>query len=69
MKIKVIYTGDPAETKVVDADTGEPVLGITDVQINIEPFSAYAVLVFTDFEAEIENIPADILHEKTGETE
>lgn len=63
VKIKVIYTGNPAETTVVNAETGEPLTGISDVQINIEPFEAFAVLVFQDFEAEINNIEAEELSE------
>lgn len=67
MKISIIYNGNPADTVVVDAETGEPLEGITDVQINIEPEEAFAVLVFTDFEAKIANIEAEALYEPKPE--
>ena len=63
MKISILYNGNPADTKVINAETGEPIEGITDVQINIEPEEAFAVLVFTDFEATIVDIDSEALYE------
>jgi len=63
MKISILYNGNPAETKVVNAETGELIEGITDVQINIEPEEAFCVLVFTDFEAKVMDIESEALYE------
>ena len=35
MKLKVIYTGNPVETRVVNAETDEPVEGVDSVEISM----------------------------------
>ena len=61
MKLKLIYTGNPAETKLQDSETGEEVEGIHSIEISIDAFTGYAVLVLQDFIAEIDYIDAEII--------
>ena len=49
MRLKIIYTGDPSETKVIDEDTGDAVEGIHSVEVSIDAFSAYDSIVLQDF--------------------
>lgn len=56
MRIKVIYTGDPTETKIVDADTGETIENVHGVDIAIDAFNGYASITFNDFKAELANL-------------
>lgn len=67
MKLKLIYTGDPAETQIVNAETGEPVDGIHSVEISIDAFAGYAVLILQDFVAEIDNMEAEAVHAEGNE--
>jgi len=62
MKLKIIYTGDPTETEIVNAETGEPVDGIHSVEVSIDAFAGYAVLILQDFIAEIDNMEAEAVH-------
>jgi hypothetical protein len=56
MRIKVIYTGDPTETKIVDVDTGKTIENLHGVDIAIDAFNGYAAITFNDFEAELDNL-------------
>ena len=42
MKLKVIYTGNPVETRVVNAETDEPVEGVDSVEISIDAFGGHS---------------------------
>ena len=64
MKISIVYNGDPAQTKVVDQDTGEEIEGIANIEISIDAFSAYASIVLQDFTLDAENVPGGILDEQ-----
>jgi hypothetical protein len=56
VKIKVYYDGNPANTQVVDAETGEMIDGIVSAHVDIDAFEARATLVFADFEADIKQV-------------
>jgi hypothetical protein len=62
MKLKLIYTGDPTETKIVNAETGESVEGVHSVEVSIDAFQGYAVLILQDFITEIDNMEAETVH-------
>ena len=62
MKLKIIYTGDPTETEIVNAETGEPVDGIHSVEVSIDAFTGYAVLILQDFITEIDNMEPEVVH-------
>ena len=61
MRLKIVYTGDPTETKVVDSTTGEEVGGIHAIEVSIDAFSGYASLILQDFILEAEDMEGDIL--------
>ena len=44
MRLKVIYTGDPSETKIVNAETGEHLMGISSAEISIGPYQGYFLI-------------------------
>ena len=60
MRLKIIYTGDPSETKVIDEDTGDAVEGIHSVEVSIDAFSAFASIVLQDFALESNNIEGEV---------
>ena len=62
MKLKLIYNGDPTETQIVNAETGEALDGIHSIEVSIDAFSGYAVLILQDFIAEIDNMDAEVVH-------
>ena len=62
MKLKLVYTGNPAETQVVNSETGEAVDGIHSIEVSVDAFSGYAVLVLQDFITEIDNMEAEVMH-------
>lgn len=61
MKLKIVYTGDPTETKVVNSDTGEEVGGIHAIEVSIDAFSGYASLILQDFLIEVDGIEGAIV--------
>ena len=60
MRLKIIYTGDPSETKVIDEDTGDAVEGIHSVEVSIDAFSAFASIVLQDFALESNNVEGEV---------
>ena len=56
MKIKIIYTGNPEETQVIDTETGKVIQNIIGVDVALDPFGGYAALTFKDFEVEMNNV-------------
>ncbi|MEK9694422.1 MAG: hypothetical protein VW270_01580 [Candidatus Poseidoniales archaeon] len=56
MKIKIIYTGNPEETQVIDTETGKVIQNIIGVDVALDPFGGYAALTFKDFEVEMDNV-------------
>ena len=60
MRLKIIYTGNPAETKVIDEDTGDSVEGIHSVEVSIDAFSGFASIVLQDFALESNNVEGEI---------
>jgi len=58
MRLKIIYTGNPNETRITNSETGEEVGGIQAVEISLDAFGASAVVVLQDFELDLENVEA-----------
>ena len=56
MKLKIFYDGNPANTQVVDAETGEMIEGVVSAHIDIDAFQARATLILADFEADIKQV-------------
>ena len=56
MKIKIIYTGNPEETQVIDTETGKVIQNVMGVDVALDPFGGYAALTFKDFEVEMDNV-------------
>ena len=63
MRRKIIYTGAPSETKVIDEDTGDAVEGIHSVEVSIDAFSAYASIVLQDFALQSKNIEGEVFED------
>jgi|TARA_Y100000310_G_scaffold11745_1_gene12238 hypothetical protein len=64
MKIKIVYTGDPTETKVVNAETGEEIGGIQSIEVSIDAFAGYASIILQDFLLEANNLEGDVVDRK-----
>ena len=56
MKLKVIYTGNPVETRVVNAETDEPVEGVDSVEISIDAFGGHCAILLQDFRLEADQL-------------
>ncbi len=65
MRIKVIYTGKPEETKVINSDTGELIQNVVGVDVAIDSFGGYAALTFKDFEVVLDNL--EVVDEDTDQ--
>ncbi len=60
MRLKIVYTGDPTETKIIDEETGEKVEGVHSVEVSIDAFSAFASIVLQDFVLESNNVEGEV---------
>lgn len=58
MKVKLIYTGNPNETKVVNAETGEPIENVVSATINLDAFGCTAILEIASLEFEVDQVEA-----------
>ena len=56
MKLKIVSGGTGATTKVVNAETGEPVENILGLEISMDAFNLDAVIVIRDPHLSLENI-------------
>jgi hypothetical protein len=65
MRLKISTTGKPAETKIVDAESGAEVVGVKHVEVSIDPFEILAVLVLNDFEADLTVDKVEVVSEST----
>ncbi len=54
MKIKIFANGNPLDSKITNAETGEPVEGVMSAHVDLDVEGAVATLIIHDFEAEIE---------------
>lgn len=51
-----MYTGNPAETQIVNAETGEPVEGVTEVNVIANANGVSAFLHMSDFQLDLNNV-------------
>ena len=63
MRLKIIYTGKPEETKVLNADTGEHINNVIGIDVALDAFNGYVALTFKDFELELDNL--EVVDENT----
>lgn len=54
MKIKIFANGNPLDSKVTNAETGELIKGVVSAHVDLDVEGAVATLIIADFEAEIE---------------
>lgn len=67
MKLKILHDGDPANTKVINSETGEVIEGIISVSIIMEPFHSLATITFaSNIEYDIDNLESVTQHEDTA---
>jgi len=55
MKLKMIYTGNPQETKIVNAETGEPIENIVSVSLEVDAYGCNAILHVREMQLDINN--------------
>ncbi len=55
MKLKMIYTGNPQETKIVNAETGEPIDNIVAVSLEVDAYGCNAILHVREMQLDINN--------------
>jgi len=56
MKLKIVSGGTGATTKVVNAETGEPVENILGLEISMDAFNLEAAILIRDPELSIDDI-------------
>ena len=56
MKLKIVAGGTGATTKVVNAETGEPVENILGLEISMDAFNLEAAILIRDPELSIDDI-------------
>jgi len=56
MKLKLFYNGKPEDTKILNAETGEPLEDVISIQIDIDAHQANAVIYVRDLQLDIDNI-------------
>lgn len=54
MKVKIFANGNPLDSKVMNAETGELLQGVVSAHVDIDVEGAVATLIIHDFEAAIE---------------
>ena len=58
MKLKMIYTGNPQETQIVNAETGKPIDNIISVNIDVDAFGCNAIIQVREIELDLNNVEA-----------
>lgn len=55
MKLKMIYTGNPQETKIVNAETGDSIENIVAVSLEVDAYGCNAILHVREMQLDINN--------------
>ena len=63
-KIKIVYTGDPTETKVLLAGTEDEIGGNQAVEVSIDAFSGVASIILQDFILEANNLEGEVVEQQ-----
>jgi len=66
MKLKIVSDGTPSSTRVLDAETGEVVEDIINLEISMTPFSTEAAILLRCPVLSLDNI--DTLEVKQGDS-
>lgn len=58
MKLKLFYNGNPEDTKIVDAESGEAIEGVVSVALEVDAFGCNALINVRDVQIDVDNAEA-----------
>ena len=58
MKLRLFYNGKPEDTKIMNAETGEPIDGVTSVALEVDAFGCNAIVSLKDIEIDVDKSEA-----------
>lgn len=64
MKLKLIYTGNPAETQIINADTGESIPNVVSVNVDLDAFGCNALIHVRNIEIDIANAEGILVNDQ-----
>lgn len=64
MKLRLFYNGIQEETKIVNAETGEPLENVMSISVDIDAFNCNAVIYVRDLEIDVDNANGILVNDK-----
>ena len=58
MKLRLFYNGKSEDTKIMNAETGEAIDGVTSITLEVDAFGCHAIINMKDIEIDIDNTEA-----------
>ena len=58
MKLRLFYNGKSEDTKIMNAETGEAIDGVTSITLEVDAFGCHAIVNMKDIEIDIDNVEA-----------
>jgi hypothetical protein len=65
MKLRLFYNGKPEDTKIMNAETGEPIDGVISVALEVDAFGCNAIINLKDIEIDIDNAEAIAIQDES----
>ena len=65
MKLRLFYNGKPEDTKIMNAETGEPIDGVISVALEVDAFGCNAIINLKDIEIDIDNSEAIAIQDES----
>lgn len=63
MKLKLMYNGNPAETRIINADTGESIPNVVSVHVDLDAFGCNALIEVRGIDIDINNAEGILMHD------
>lgn len=64
MKLKLFYNGIQEETKIMNAETGEPLENVMSISIDIDAFNCNAVIYVKDLQIDVDNLNGILMNDE-----
>ena len=65
MKLRLFYNGNPEDTKIMNAETGEAIDGVTSVAVEVDAFGCNAIVSLKNLNIDIDNSEAIVIEDDT----
>jgi len=67
MKLRLFYNGNPEDTKIMNAETGEPIEGVVSIALEVDAFGCNALINVKDIQIDVDQAEALSIQDERSE--